>query len=94
MSRIVDAQIAENNKKVTQLIDFAAKNAPAGSEGAVAALKSAVAAANTAYDTLAKAAKQAVDFAESNITAATSATMKAASAANDSAKTPGKRKAA
>lgn len=94
VSRIVDAQIAENNKKVTQLIDFAAKNAPAGSEGAVAALKSAVAAANTAYDTFAKAAKQAVDFAESNITAATSATMKAAAAANDSVKAPAKRKAA
>ena len=94
VSRIVEAQMAENNKKVTQLIDFAAKNAPAGSESAVAALRSEVAAANTAYDTFAKAAKQAVDFAESNITAATSATMKAASAANDSVKTPGKRKAA
>ena len=94
VSRIVEAQMAENNKKVTQLIDFAAKNAPAGSETAVAALRSAVAAANTAYDTFAKAAKQAVDFAESNITAATSATMKAASAANDSVKAPAKRKAA
>ncbi len=94
MSRIVEAQMAENNKKVTQLIDFAAKNAPAGSETAVAALRSAVAAANTAYDTFAKAAKQAVDFAESNVAAATSATMKAASAANDSVKAPAKRKAA
>jgi phasin family protein len=94
VSRIVESQMAENNKKVTQLIDFAAKNAPAGSEPAVAALKSAVAAANTAYDTFTKAAKQAVDFAESNVAAATSATMKAAAAANDSAKTPAKRKAA
>ncbi len=94
LSRIVESQLAENNKKVTQLIDFAAKNAPAGSEPAVAALKSAVAAANTAYDTFSKAAKQAVDFAESNVAAATSATMKAASAANDSVKAPAKRKAA
>jgi hypothetical protein len=86
--------MAENNKKVVQLIDFAAKNAPAGSEPAVAALKSALAAANTAYDTFSKAAKQAVDFAESNVAAATSATMKAAAAANDSGKTPSKRKAA
>jgi len=94
LSRIVESQLAENNKKVTQLIDFAAKNAPAGSEPAVAALKSAVAAANTAYDTFTKAAKQAVDFAESNVAAATSATMKAAAAANDSVKAPAKRKAA
>ena len=94
VSRIVESQMAENNKKVTQLIDFAAKNAPAGSEPAVAALKSAVAAANTAYDTFTKAAKQAVDFAESNVAAATSATMKAAAAANDSVKAPAKRKAA
>jgi phasin family protein len=94
VSRIVESQMAENNKKVTQLIEFAAKNAPAGSEPAVAALKSALAAANTAYDTFAKAAKQAVDFAESNVAAATSATMKAAAAANDSVKAPAKRKAA
>src|SRR4029434_3109549 len=67
VSRIGQSQRAENNKKVTHLIDFAAKTAPAGSEPAVAALKSAVAAANTAYDTFATAAKQAVDFAESNV---------------------------
>jgi len=92
VSRIVEAQIAESNKKVAQLIDFAAKNAPAGSETAVSAFKSAVAAANTAYDTFAKATKQAVEVAESNIAAATSATMKAA-AANDTIKAS-KRKAA
>ncbi len=94
VSRIFESQIAENNKKVVQLIDFAAKNAPAGSESAVAAIKNALAAANTAYDTFNRAAKQAVDFAESNVTAATSATMKAAAAANDAGKAPAKRKAA
>jgi len=93
VSRIVEAQIAESNKKVAQLIDFAAKNAPAGSEPAVSVFKSAVAAANTAYDTFAKATKQAVELAESNVAAATSATMKAAAAANDTVKTS-KRKAA
>ncbi len=57
-------------------------------------LKSAVAAANTAYDTFARATRQAVEMAESNVSAATSVTLKAASAANDSVKTSGKRKAA
>lgn len=85
VSRIIEAQIAESNKKVAQLIDFAAKNAPAGSESAVGIFKNAVAAANTAYDTFAKAAKQAVEMAETNVAAATSATMKAASAASEKA---------
>jgi phasin family protein len=93
VSRIIEAQIAESNKKVAQLIDFAAKNAPAGSEPAVTAFKTAVAAVNTAYDTFSKAAKQAVEMAESNVVAATSATMKAANAASDSVK-GAKRKAA
>ena len=56
-------------------------------------LKSAVAAANTAYDTFARATRQAVEMAESNVSTATSVTMKAASAANDSVKTS-KRKTA
>lgn len=86
VSRIIEAQIAESNKKVAQLIDFAAKNAPAGSEPAVNAFKSAVAAINTAYDTFSKATKQAVEMAESNVAAATSATMKAANVANETVK--------
>jgi phasin family protein len=86
VSRIIEAQIAESNKKVAQLIDFAAKNAPAGSEPAVTAFKTAVAAINTAYDTFSKAAKQAVEMAESNVVAATSATMKAANAATETVK--------
>lgn len=94
VSRIVEAQITENNKQVTQLIDFAAKNSPADSEPAVSMLKSAVAAANTAYDTFARATRQAVEMAESNVASATSVTMKAASAANDSVKASSKRKSA
>ncbi|MFN7572611.1 MAG: TIGR01841 family phasin [Betaproteobacteria bacterium] len=92
-SKIFEAQIAESNKKMAELIDFAGKNAPAGTEPAMAMLKSAVAAANTAYDTFAKAAKQAVDVVESNVTAATNATVKAAAAATDVAK-PKSKKAA
>ena len=94
VSRIVEAQIAENNKKVAQLIDFAAKNSPAGSETGVSMLKSAVAAANTAYDTFARASRQAVEMAESNVSAATSVALKSASAANDTVKASAKRKAA
>jgi phasin family protein len=93
VSKIVETQIADGNKKVSELIEFAAKNAPAGSEPAVSMFKSALAAANTAYDTFSKAAKQAVEMVESNVTAATSATMKAAAAANDAVKVKGRKAA-
>jgi len=92
-SKIVEAQVAEGNKKVAELVDFATKNAPAGSEPAVSMFKSAVAAANTAYDTFAKAAKQAVDVAESNFATATQASLKAAAAANDAVKAKGRKAA-
>jgi hypothetical protein len=49
-------------------------------------LKTAVAAANTAFDTASKAARQASDWAEANFAAAASATINAANAANDAAK--------
>lgn len=93
VSRIVETQMGEGNKKVAELVEFAAKSAPAGSEPAVAAFKSAIAAANTAYDTFAKASKQAVEVVESNVAAATSATLKAASAANDAVKGKAKKAA-
>lgn len=91
LQKIAEAQIAEGNKKIAEMVEFAAKSAPVGSEPAVSMFKSAVAAANTAYDTFAKATKQAVELAESNITAATSATMNAAAAANDAVKAKSKK---
>ena len=93
VTKIVETQIAEGNKKFAELIEFAAKSAPAGSEPAVSAFKSALAAANTAYDTFTKATKQAVDMVESNMTAATNATLKAANATNDVVKGKGKKAA-
>ena len=91
ISKIVEAQIADGNRKVSELIDFATKNAPAGSEPALSMFKSAVAASNTAFDTVSKAAKQAADWAESNFAAAASATVNAATAANDAVKAKTKR---
>jgi phasin family protein len=78
MSKIFETQIAQGNKQFAEVIELASKNAPTGSEPAMSMFKSAVAAANTAYDTVAKATQQAVDMAESNFDAATAATVKAA----------------
>ncbi len=60
------AKAADAQKKFVGLVDNAAKNAPAGSETAVAVLKSAVAAANNAFESVQKAVKQASDIAEAN----------------------------
>jgi phasin family protein len=85
-SKIFDTQYVEMNKNVTTLLDKAAKSAPAGSDVAVSAVKSAIAAANSAYETMNKAAKQVAEMAEANVAAATTATVKAVSAAAPKAK--------
>ena len=79
-SKVFESGFAEVNKSVVSALDKAAKNAPAGSDVAVAAVKSAIAAANSAYDSMTKAAKQVAEIAEANVAAATSATVKAVGA--------------
>ena len=66
LGKTFEAQTAEAQKKVMGLVDSATKNAPAGSETAVAVMKSAVAAANNAFESMQKAVKQASDMAETN----------------------------
>ena len=72
MTKFVEAQAAEINKSLVSFLDKYSKNAPAGSDVAVAAIKSALAAANSAYDSYTKVAKQASELAEANFAAATS----------------------
>ena len=77
ISKVFEGQFAELNKNVASALDIAAKNAPAGSDVAVAAVKSAIAAANSAFDSMSKAAKQVTEIAEANVAAATNATVRA-----------------
>ena len=63
---MIEEQASEAQRKFMSAVDNAVKNAPAGSENAVALVKSAVAAANNAYESVHKAAKQAADVAEAN----------------------------
>ena len=72
LTKLVESQAGELNKSVVSLVDKVSKNAPAGSDVAVAAVKSALAAANSAYDSISKISKQATEMAESNFVAATS----------------------
>lgn len=71
IARIFEKQFADSNKQLTAAIDAIARNAPAGTEGMATFVKSAVSAANTAYDQVNKAARQVADIAEANIAAAT-----------------------
>ena len=74
LGKTFEGQAAEAQKKLAGLMDSATKNAPAGSETTVAVMKSAVAAANNAFESMQKAVKQASDMAEANFnTVATSA---------------------
>jgi phasin family protein len=77
VGKVVEEQSAEMQRKYMAVVDTAVKNAPAGSENAVALMKSAVAAANNAFETVQKAAKQAADVAEANFQAVTNTAVKA-----------------
>ncbi|AVS88211.1 Phasin (PHA-granule associated protein) [Paracidovorax avenae] len=84
--RAFEAQAAEVQRNFSNLVDTAARNAPAGTETGVAVFKSAVSAANNAFETVQKVVKQASDAAEANFNAVTNtATANAASATNAAA---------
>jgi hypothetical protein len=85
-SKVAEAKTAEMQKGVSTLVETASKNAPAGSDTAVAFVKSAVTAANNAFESVQKAVKQATDVAEANITAATHTALNAAKTAAPAAK--------
>ena len=71
LSKVAEKRVAELNDNFVSLLDQAVKNAPAGSDVAVTAVKQMIAAANSAYDNLTRAAKQATDIAQANVVAAT-----------------------
>jgi phasin family protein len=68
-TKVFEGQAADAQKNFMGLVDNAAKNAPAGSDTAVAVMKSAVAAASNALESVQKAVKQATDVAEANFNA-------------------------
>ena len=70
-TKALEAQTAAAQKQFSNLVDSATSNAPAGTETAVAVMKSAVNAANNAYESVQKAVKQATDMAEANMAAVT-----------------------
>lgn len=84
--KAVESKTTEVQKSFVGLVDNAAKNAPAGSETAVAVIKSAVAAANNAFESVQKAVKQASDVAEANFNAVAATAVNAAKTGTTAAK--------
>lgn len=66
-SKAAETQIAETSRKVLELVEEVTKNAPAGSENAIALFKSAIGNANAGYEQLSKTTKQAVEVMETNL---------------------------
>jgi phasin family protein len=73
-----EAQATDAQKKFLAVVDNAAKNAPAGSETAVAVFKSAISAGNNALESVQKAVKQATEVAEANFNAVANTAVNAA----------------
>jgi phasin family protein len=77
-TKAFEAQASDTQLKLMAVVDNASKNAPAGSETAVAAFKSALAAGNNALESVQKAVKQATDVAEANFNSVTTQAVNAA----------------
>ena len=75
--KAAEAQASDTQKKFLAVVDNASKNAPAGSETAVAVMKSAVSAANNAMESVQKAVKQATEMAEANFNTVTASAVNA-----------------
>ena len=81
LSKAAEGKFAEIQSQALASIDAAMKNAPAGSESAVAAFKNAMTTGQAAIATAQAQAKQAVDAAGKNFAAASDMAVKATKAA-------------
>ena len=81
-----EGKVADVQKAFIALLENAAKNSPAGSDAAVAAFKTAVAAGNNALESVQKAVKQAAEVAEANYKSLTESAMNASAAAKKPAR--------
>ncbi|MGF6900196.1 TIGR01841 family phasin [Paraburkholderia sp. GAS348] len=77
IAQLAQTQYERYSNRVQALVDEAAKSSPAGSEAAIAAWKSTIAATTTLYETLQKTGQQAVQAVESNFEAVTATASKA-----------------
>ena len=80
-SAIAEEAMAGYTKGLASWVEQASRSAPAGSEGAINAMKSTVAATSAAFDQFQKASKQVVSLADASLRAAANNATKATAAA-------------
>ena len=78
LSKSIESQAQEAQHAFMSMIDSASKNAPQGSEAAVAMFKNAMSASQNAMETAQKAIKQVTQTAEANLQSAVSTASAAA----------------
>lgn len=81
LGKVAETNFSDLNKLLISNVESLGKNAPAGSEAAINAFKSGLAASAAAFSTLSKTGQQVAEFADSSVKAATSATADAVKAA-------------
>ncbi len=79
-SALAEEALAAYTKGLASWVEKASQSAPAGSEVAINAMKSTVAATSAAFDQFQKASKQVVSFADASVRAAADNASKAAAA--------------
>lgn len=67
INQMAEVRVSEINQHLDQELDKMAKNAPAGADLAMDALRSAVSASNSAYRDMSKTARQFTEIAEANL---------------------------
>ena len=73
ISKLAEERMSTFQQVVSESVDQAAKSAPAGSDVAVAAIKSSLAATTAAFDTFSKAARQVASYSDAGVRAASRA---------------------
>ncbi len=72
LARTAEARIADNQRQLFALVEEVSRNAPAGSENAIAFFRTALDNASAGYEQFSRNTKQAVEAMESNIANAAS----------------------
>jgi len=67
MTKLAEERMAMFNQTLAQGVDSASKSAPVGSEAAVAAMKSTMAATTAAFDSFSKAARNLASYSDAGI---------------------------
>jgi len=67
LSKLAEERMSSFQKAVTETVDQAARSAPAGSDVAVAAIKSQMAATTAAFDSFTKASRHLASFTDAGL---------------------------